>query len=142
MRFFGGVLALLIGVSAMAQAPAAQAPPDKQRQVRQVLENFGQSVLTLEENRGQAPKGVDYVALGLGHKFLLSSTGPTLQLFDAGSKSSHSVQLKLVGASPSSSLGGNLSDAGLGIVVDNSGNAYVVGRTNSSNFPLRDPWPT
>src|SRR5579864_3350090 len=89
----------LVGVSALAQAPVPQVQPDKQRQMRQVLENFGQSPLTLEENRGQAPQGVDFVALGLGHKFLLSPTGATLELFDAGRKSSESVQLQLVGAS-------------------------------------------
>ena len=96
MKSFRLAVALLIGVSAMAQAPVQ---PDKPGQLRQVLEKFGQSALTLEQNRGQAPRGVDFVALGFGHKFLLSPTGATLELFDAGTKSSHSVQLQLVGAS-------------------------------------------
>ena len=39
----------------------------------------------------------------------------------------------------SSYLGGNLSDAGFGVIADNFGNAYVVGRTNSSNFPTVRP---
>jgi uncharacterized repeat protein (TIGR01451 family) len=96
MKSFRLAVALLIGVSAMAQAPVQ---PDKPGQLRQVLEKFGQSALTLEQNRGQAPRGVDFVALGFGHKFLLSPSGATLDLFDAGTKSSHSVQLQLVGAS-------------------------------------------
>lgn len=33
-------------------------------------------------------------------------------------------------------LGGNLSDTGIGIAVDASGNAYVTGRTQSTNFPI------
>ena len=35
-------------------------------------------------------------------------------------------------------LGGNASDAGRGIAVDASGNAYVTGDTTSSNFPTAD----
>ena len=96
------VLAFLIGALAMAQTPVSDVQSNKQGQIRQVLGTFGQSALTLEENRGQAPQGVDFVALGLGHKFLLSPTGATLQLFDAATKSSDSVQLQLVGANASS----------------------------------------
>lgn len=33
-------------------------------------------------------------------------------------------------------LGGYLGDSGAGIVVDGSGNAYVTGNTNGSNFPI------
>jgi hypothetical protein len=33
-------------------------------------------------------------------------------------------------------LGGSTDDQGLGIAVDGSGNAYVTGTTNSSNFPM------
>src|ERR1700693_4602588 len=102
MKSFRLALALLIGVSAMAQAPVSQVRLDKPGQLRQVLENFGQSALTLEQNRGQAPQGVDFLALGFGHKFLLSPSGATLELFDSSTKSSHSVQLQLVGANPSS----------------------------------------
>ena len=102
MKSIGVVLALLTGVSAMAQAPGSQTTPDKRAQIRQVLENFSHSALSLEQNRGQAPRGVDFIALGFGHKFLLSPGGATLELFDAGTKSSHAVQLQLVGANPSS----------------------------------------
>ncbi|HWT00008.1 MAG TPA: SBBP repeat-containing protein [Pyrinomonadaceae bacterium] len=36
-------------------------------------------------------------------------------------------------------LGGNNSDVGMGITVDSSGNAYVVGLTYSTNFPVAFP---
>jgi Beta-propeller repeat len=36
-------------------------------------------------------------------------------------------------------LGGNLIDSGLGIAVDASGSAYVVGETSSTNFPTLNP---
>jgi hypothetical protein len=36
-------------------------------------------------------------------------------------------------------LGGELSDTGLGIVVDGTGDAYVTGYTSSTDFPLKSP---
>lgn len=36
-------------------------------------------------------------------------------------------------------LGGNSSDTGYSIAVDSSGNAYLTGGSNSSNFPLLNP---
>ena len=33
-------------------------------------------------------------------------------------------------------LGGNFEDSGISVAVDSSGNAYVVGKTSSSNFPI------
>ena len=40
------------------------------------------------------------------------------------------------GIAYSTYLGGSSSDEALGIALDGSGNAYVVGKTSSSNFPL------
>ncbi|PYV36234.1 MAG: cell surface protein, partial [Acidobacteria bacterium] len=37
-------------------------------------------------------------------------------------------------------LGGSTDDFGIGIAVDSAGNAYVAGRTNSTNFPTASPF--
>jgi hypothetical protein len=39
-------------------------------------------------------------------------------------------------------LGGNNDDRGFGIAVDASGNAYITGETQSTNFPTQNPYQT
>ncbi len=46
----------------------------------------------------------------------------------------------LLTLSYSTYLGGNAADQGMGIAVDGSGNAYVTGFTDSSNFPTKNPY--
>jgi hypothetical protein len=70
-----------------------------------------------------------------------SSTFPTtagaFQTTYAGSTDAFVTKLNASGTAPlySTYLGGSGNDGGNGIAVDGSGNAYVAGYTNSSNFP-------
>ncbi|HEY5838117.1 MAG TPA: SBBP repeat-containing protein [Pyrinomonadaceae bacterium] len=59
----------------------------------------------------------------------------------AGSVDAFVTKLNPAGTSINFStyLGGFLTDVGNGIAVDNSGNAFVVGNTSSSNFPTVNP---
>src|SRR5260370_592926 len=92
------VVALAIGAAAFGQ----ESIPNAQR----VLQQFAQGPLTLEPNRGQAPKGVDFIAASLNHKFFLSATGARLEIFDAATKSVEPVQLQFVGANASAAVQG------------------------------------
>src|SRR5262249_8513688 len=58
--------------------------------------------------------------------------------FGGGSRDAFAAKLNASGAALiySTYLGGDSQDAGYGIAVDSSGNAYVCGSTSSANFPI------
>jgi Beta-propeller repeat len=64
-----------------------------------------------------------------------------LQPASGGGPDAFVAKLKAAGSALpySTYLGGNFGDAGLGIAVDGSGNAYVTGFTQSANFPTASP---
>jgi uncharacterized repeat protein (TIGR01451 family) len=135
------MVALAIGVAAFAQAPDPNAAPDA-KHVQTVLQNFEQGPLTLEPNRGQASKNVDFIASSFRHKFLLSSTGARLEIFDAATKSAETVQFQFVGA--------NASAAGQGLdkVAFNSAHFMASDKEgllrnlpNYSKVLYRQVWP-
>jgi hypothetical protein len=68
-------------------------------------------------------------------------TGNALQAASGGSFDAFVTKLDATGAALAYStyLGGSDTDQGLGIAVDTSGNAYVAGQTNSTNFPTANP---
>lgn len=79
-----------------------------------------------------------------------SSNFPTINAFDSnfkGNSTTFVTKLNLA-ASGSNSLvystylGGSGGDAGSGIAVDLRGNAYVTGRTGSTNFPIKNGFQT
>ena len=61
----------------------------------------------------------------------------TLLLGSTSGSDAFVTKLSAGGAAPiySTFLGGNINDAGNGIAVDASGNAYIVGAASSTNFP-------
>jgi hypothetical protein len=66
-----------------------------------------------------------------------SSTGPDVFVTKINPNASGSASLLY-----STYLGGNGGDSGVGIAVDNEGNAYVTGGTNSANFPVLNQYQT
>src|SRR5881396_1907639 len=74
-----------------------------------------------------------------------STNFPTANPFQAaigGSSDAFVTKLNATGSGLvySTYLGGSGGDYGLGIAADSSGNAYVVGDTNSTNFPTASPF--
>jgi hypothetical protein len=77
--------------------------------------------------------------------FTNSTDFPTLDPFQAtngGGQDAFVTKLNPTGSGLvySTYLGGSGNDVGTGIVVDSSGNAYVVGSTDSTNFPTLNPF--
>jgi hypothetical protein len=82
---------------------------------------------------------------GTGEAYVTGKTGSTnfpttpgsLQTTLGGAQNAFVSKLNATGTALvySTYLGGSGTDAGLGIKVDSSGNAYVTGNTSSSNFP-------
>ena len=88
--------------------------------------------------------GNDIAVDGSGNTYITgytsSSDFPTASAIYGSNEGSWDVFVTKVNASGSSLvystyLGGSLSDKGYGITVDGTGNAYVTGMTESSNFP-------
>jgi hypothetical protein len=68
-------------------------------------------------------------------------TASPLQAASGGGYDAFVAKLNAAGSALlySTYLGGSGGDFGQGIAVDSSGNAYVMGRTNSTNFPTASP---
>lgn len=88
---------------------------------------------------------VDFEGSAYVTGFTSSSDFPTVaalqQTFGEGSFDSFVAKLNASGAALdySTYLGGSRIDSGFGIAVDASGNAYVIGITDSSDFPTAAP---
>jgi hypothetical protein len=97
---------------------------------------------------GNAEDGDSIAVDGAGNAyvtgFTLSTDFPTaspLQAANAGSADVFVSKLNAAGSALvySTYLGGSSSDYGGGVAVDATGNAYVAGRTESTNFPTASP---
>ena len=84
-----------------------------------------------------------------GNVYITGTTSadfPSVNPFWTGSMSASDVFVSKLGTSGSNLVystrfGGSEGESGEGIAVDINGCAYVVGRTNSSNFPIESPLP-
>jgi len=87
---------------------------------------------------------VDFIGNAYVAGYTASSDFLSLRAFQAGNAGTYNAfvtKLNPAGAAVvwSTYLGGSGSDAGYGIAADPFGSAYVVGLTQSSNFPLLNP---
>jgi len=82
--------------------------------------------------------GNAYVIGGISSGALPTTVG-AVQTVPGGSEDAFVTKLNSTGTSLiySTYLGGSNSDLGNGIAIDSSGNAYVTGFTNSTNFPTK-----
>jgi len=69
------------------------------------------------------------------------TTNPVQAGFGGGPYDAFMVKINAAGSAPvySTYFGGTGDDAGKGIAVDGSGNAYLTGYTSSTNFPTTNP---
>src|SRR5579872_5872831 len=64
------------------------APASNDALKREVVQRYEITPLAFSENRGQAPRGVDYVSSGLGHRILVRRSG--VEIYTATGRSSES----------------------------------------------------
>jgi YHS domain-containing protein len=98
---------------------------------------------------GESEHGNDIVIDGSGSAYLTGSTNsanfPTVNPYDGSHNGAWDVFVTKLSAAGdslvySTYLGGNNPDIGYGIVIDDSGSAYVTGETSSSDFPTVNPY--
>ncbi|MCJ7443472.1 MAG: SBBP repeat-containing protein, partial [Methanotrichaceae archaeon] len=93
--------------------------------------------------------GYDIAVDSSGNAFVTGSTQsinfptqtPIQPSFGGGSNDGFVAKINAAGSALvySTYIGGNSSDYGEGIAVDSSGNVYITGRTDSTNFPMQNP---
>jgi hypothetical protein len=99
---------------------------------------------------GGCDEGYDIAVDNSGNAYVTgetrSSDFPTLNPYQTNQDSTDAFVTKLSSSGASliysTYLGGESDDAGRGIAVDGSGNAYVTGCTGSSDFPALNPYQT
>ncbi|HEX8688586.1 MAG TPA: SBBP repeat-containing protein, partial [Pyrinomonadaceae bacterium] len=95
---------------------------------------FGQAVAV--DSAGNA-----YIA-GITFSDDFPTLNPIQSTFGGGSVDAYLAKFNPAGDALiySTYLGGNANDSGFGVAADSSGNAYIVGETESTNFPTASPF--
>jgi len=95
--------------------------------------------MSFQINKGQTDPWIDLPSRGAGYSPFLTPTRAVLSLEQGNT--SDVVGMPIVGANPSyhavcldKQAGGGGSDTARGIAVNGSGDAFVTGTTNSSNY--------
>jgi hypothetical protein len=97
------------------------------------VDSTGNAYVTGSDNVLDFPTGKSFQPTFGGTCNTVPSSGATVQCFVAFVKKLNAAGSALV---YSTYLGGAAVASGSGIAVDSSGNAYVTGSTNSTNFPI------
>jgi hypothetical protein len=82
----------------IAAAFGSAAAPDKNAVKLHLIEKYGSSPILFEENRGQAPEGVEFVARGLGRRILIRPTGVELRVPARDGRAMQAIAIGFAGA--------------------------------------------
>jgi len=145
-----GVRAVLSGTASFSQLSEKTIGFEASGSGQQVLGTLAVGlVYSTYLGGGSDDYGYGIAVDGSGNAYVTGSTWnffPTLNPYQTHQGNGDAFVTKFSSAGNSliysTYLGGGINETGMGIAVDGSGNAYVTGITNSSNFPTLNPYQT
>ncbi|HLJ47148.1 MAG TPA: SBBP repeat-containing protein [Bryobacteraceae bacterium] len=115
------------------------APASNDALKREVVQRYEIAPLAFSENRGQAPRGVDYVSSGLGHRILVRRSGVEIYTATGRSSESHRIAVQFDGASPTAKGEALEATAARSGFLLNG--LLVEGLANYARLRYRNVWP-